>query len=138
MTEPLVIDIGQDGLQADYGEHEKAMQAYFKTGRTRALALSNRGSLEFLDNGDLHPDIQSSVDEHGFYVLKNLIGSDELGDIETGVFDILERLPTTKGSSVDKQGRPALGVDCKGASLFWSRPLGDPFGGRIALLVATR
>ena len=89
MTEPLVIDIGQDGLQADYGEHEKAMQAYFDTGRTRALALPNRGSLEFLDNGDLHPDIQSSVDEHGFYVLKNLIGSDELGDIETGVFDIL-------------------------------------------------
>ena len=129
MTEPLVIDIGQDGLQADYGEHEKAMQAYFKTGRTRALALPNRGPLKFLDNSDLHPDIRSSVDEHGFYVLKNLIGSDELGDIETGVCDILERLPTTQGSSVDKQGRPALGVDCKGASLFWSRPLGDPFGG---------
>ena len=85
--------------------------------------------MKFLANGDLYPDIRSSVDEYGFYVLKNVIGSDELGDIEKDVFDILERLPTTKGSSVDKQGRPALGVDCKGASLFWSRPLGDPFGG---------
>ncbi|MEC7790163.1 MAG: phytanoyl-CoA dioxygenase family protein, partial [Pseudomonadota bacterium] len=62
-------------------------------------------------------------------VLKNVVGSDELGDIEKDVFDILERLPITKDSTVDKQGRPALGVDCKGASLFWSRPLGDPFGG---------
>ncbi|MEC8870482.1 MAG: phytanoyl-CoA dioxygenase, partial [Pseudomonadota bacterium] len=84
MREPLVINIAQDGLRADYGEHEEAMQAYFNTGRTRALALPNRGPLKFLDNGDLHPDIRSSVDEHGFYVLKNLIGSDELGDIETG------------------------------------------------------
>ena len=105
------------------------MQAYFSSGRKRALALPNQGPLKFLANGDLHPEIQWSVDEYGFYVLKNVIGSDELGDIEKDVFDILERLPTTKGSSVDKQGRPALGVDCKGASLFWSRPLGDPFGG---------
>ena len=113
MTGPIVINIAQDGLRADYGEYEKAMQAYFNAGRTRALTLPNRGPLEFLDNGDLHPDIRSSIDEHGFFVLKNLIGSDELGDIETDVFDILERLPTTKGSSGDVQGPPALGVDCK-------------------------
>ena len=128
MKEPL-INIGQDGIQADYGEHEAVMQAYFRSGRNRALALPNRGPLKFLANGDLCPDIRSLVDEYGFYVLKNVVGSDELGDIEKDVFDILERLPITKDSPVDKWGRPALGVDCKGASLFWSRPLGDPFGG---------
>ena len=129
MTEPIVESFEPSAPQADYGEHESVMQAYFSSGRKRALALPNQGPLKFLANGDLYPDIRSSVDEYGFYVLKNVIGSDELGDIEKDVFDILERLPTTKGSSVDKQGRPALGVDCKGASLFWSRPLGDPFGG---------
>ena len=110
MKEPL-INIGQDGIQADYGEHEAVMQAYFKSGRKRALALPNRGPLKFLANGDLCPDIRSLVDEYGFYVLKNVVGSDELGDIEKDVFDILERLPITKDSTVDKQGRPALGVD---------------------------
>ena len=81
MKEPL-INIGQDGIQADYGEYEAVMQAYFKSGRKRALALPNRGPLKFLVNGDLHPDIRSSVDEYGFYVLKNVISSDELGDID--------------------------------------------------------
>ena len=129
MTEPKVESFEPDAPRADYGEHERVMQAYFSSGRKRALALPNRGPLKFLANGDLCPDIRSLVDEYGFYVLKNVVGSDELGDIEKDVFDILERLPITKDSPVDKQGRPALGVDCKGASLFWSRPLGDPFGG---------
>ncbi len=129
MTEPIVESFEPSAPRADYGEHESVMQAYFSSGRKRALALPNQGPLKFLANGDLHPEIQWSVDEYGFYVLKNVIGSDELGDIEKDVFDILERLPITKDSPVDKKGRPALGVDCKGASLFWSRPLGDPFGG---------
>ena len=129
MTEPIVEIFEPGAPRADYGEHEAVMQAYFSLGRTRALALPNQGPLKFLANGNLHPEIQSSVDEYGFYVLKNVIGSDELDDIEKDVFDILERLPITKDSLVDKKGRPALGVDCKGASLFWSRPLGDPFGG---------
>ena len=129
MTGPIVESFEPSAPRADYGEHEPVMQAYFSSGRKRALALPNQGPLKFLANGDLHPEIQWSVDEYGFYVLKNVIGSDELGDIEKDVFDILERLPITKDSPVDKKGRPALGVDCKGASLFWSRPLGDPFGG---------
>ena len=129
MTEPIVESFEPSAPRADYGEHEPVMQAYFSSGRKRALALPNQGPLKFLANGDLHPEIQWSVDEYGFYVLKNVIGSDELGDIEKDVFDILERLPISKDSPVDKQGRPAGGVDCKGASLFWSRPLGDPFGG---------
>ena len=34
-----------------------------------------------------------------------------------------------KGSTVDKEGRPALGANCQAPTLFWSKPLGDPFGG---------
>jgi hypothetical protein len=45
------------------------------------------------------------------------------------VFDIIERLPSEQGSPVDAKGRPALAADCQGATLFWAKPLGDPFGG---------
>ncbi|GIT48137.1 MAG: hypothetical protein Ct9H300mP14_00650 [Gammaproteobacteria bacterium] len=73
------------------------------------MALPNRGPLKFLANGDLCPDIRSLVDEYGFYVLKNVVGSDELGDIEKDVFDILERLPITKDSPVEKKGPAGIG-----------------------------
>ncbi|HEX4892773.1 MAG TPA: phytanoyl-CoA dioxygenase family protein, partial [Hyphomicrobiaceae bacterium] len=43
--------------------------------------------------------------------------------------DIIERLPVEKGAPVDKHGRPALAYGCKAPTLFWSKPLGDPFGG---------
>lgn len=105
------------------------MQAYFRDGEQRALALPNRGPLCFTADGELHPDIVTALSTYGFYILKGVIGPDELSDIEIDLIDILERLPTEKGSPVDAQGRPALGVDCEGPNLFWSRPLGDPFGG---------
>jgi hypothetical protein len=37
-----------------------------------------------------------------------------------------------KGSAVDAKGRPALGVGHEAPTLFWSKPLGDPFGGTSA------
>jgi hypothetical protein len=41
----------------------------------------------------------------------------------------MARLPRENGTSVDNRGRPALGADCQAPTLFWSKPLGDPFGG---------
>jgi hypothetical protein len=58
-----------------------------------------------------------------------VLKAEELADIEADVKDILDRLPSEKGSPVDRHGRPALAADCKASTLFWSKPLGDPFGG---------
>lgn len=115
--------------RVDYGPDEPAMQAYFREGEQRALSLPNRGPVHFTKDGRLHPDIQASFSQYGFYVLEGLIELAELKDIETDVLDMLDRLPERKGARVDTQGRPALAVDCNAPTLFWSKPLGDPFGG---------
>ena len=113
----------------DYGPHEAAMQAYLREGEERAMALGNRGPIRFGADGSLHPGILAAFSRCGFYVFEDVLGADELADVEADFHDILERLPVEKGSPVDAQGRPALGVGCKAPSLFWSKPLGDPFGG---------
>jgi hypothetical protein len=115
--------------RVDYGPDEPAMQAYFREGEQRALSLPNRGPVHFTKDGRLHPDILASFSHYGFYVLEGLIELAELKDIETDVLDMLDRLPEKKGALMDTQGRPALAVDCTGPTLFWSKPLGDPFGG---------
>ena len=48
MTEPIVESFEPSAPRADYGEHEPVMQAYFSSGRKRALALPNQGPLKFL------------------------------------------------------------------------------------------
>ena len=113
----------------DYGPHEAAMQAYLREGGERAMALGNRGSIRFDATGSLHPDILAAFSRCGFYVFEDVLGADELADVEADFRDIVQRLPVEKGSPVDAQGRPALGVGLEAPSLFWSKPLGDPFGG---------
>ena len=116
-------------LAVDYGPHEAAMQAYFREGEERAMALGNRGPIRLGTDGSLHPDILAAFSRCGFYVFEDVLGAHELADVEADFHDIVERLPVEKGSPVDTQGRPALGARCKAPSLFWSKPLGDPFGG---------
>ena len=105
------------------------MRAYFRAGEQRALELNNRGSIRFNADGSLHADILEAYWRCGFYVFEGVLGAAELADIEADLFEILERLPTEQNSPVDAKGRPALGVDCEAPTLFWSKPLGDPFGG---------
>ena len=92
------------------------------------MALGNRGPIRFDADGSLDSDILAAFSRCGFYVFEDVLGADELADIETDLHDILERLPVEKGSPVDARGRPALGVGCEAPTLFWSKPLGDPFG----------
>ena len=113
----------------DYGPHEAAMQAYLREGEERAMVLGNRGPIRFDADGSLSRDVLTAFSRCGFYVFEDVLGADELADIESDLHDILERLPVEKGSPVDARGRPALGVDCEAPTLFWSKPLGDPFGG---------
>jgi hypothetical protein len=113
----------------DYGPEEAAMQAYLAAGAERARALGNRGPVRFGSDGKIHPDILEAYWRTGFYVFEGVIDPEELADIEAGMHDVLNRLPVEKGAEVDAQGRPALHVGLKAPTLFWSKPLGDPFGG---------
>ena len=120
---------GNTASAVDYGSEESAMRAYLRDGERRALALGNRGPIRFTADGKLHPDILAAYWRCGFYVFEDVLGREELADIEADLQDILDRLPSERGSPVDRRGRPALGADCEAPTLFWSKPLGDPFGG---------
>jgi hypothetical protein len=113
----------------DYGPEEAAMRAYCEDGERRAYALGNRGPIRFGSDGRVHPDILEAYWRHGFYVFEGVLQPEELADIEADVLEILDRLPAERGSPVDRKGRPALGADLQATTLFWSKPLGDPFGG---------
>ncbi len=117
------------GEAPGYGLEEAAMQAYLREGERRAFALGNRGPIHFDANGRLAQDILDAYWRCGFYIFEGVLKADELADIDADIKSILDRLPAEKGSLVDKHGRPALAADCKSPALFWSKPLGDPFGG---------
>jgi hypothetical protein len=112
-----------------YGSEEAAMQAYLREGERKAFELGNRGPIKLGPDGKLTKDILDAYWRCGFYVFEGVLKPDELADIEADIKDIIERLPVEKGAQVDKHGRPALANGCKAPTLFWSKPLGDPFGG---------
>ncbi len=118
-----------DIASIDYGDHEAAMRQYLTGGEARAVALGNRGPVRYDRDGTLHPDILAAYWRTGFYVFEGMMGQAELDDIEAGVNGIMDRLPVEQGSPVDQHGRPALARDCTAPTLFWSKPLADPFGG---------
>lgn len=124
MTDPTL-----QATPAIYGDQEQAMQAYRDAGQARAMALGNRGPIRFGPDGRIHPDILEAYWRCGFYVFEGVLEAPELQDIERDVQNILDRLPTHPGASHDHRGRPALAADCQAATLFWSKPLGDPAGG---------
>jgi hypothetical protein len=115
--------------RADYGADEQAMQAYFREGRDRALALPNRGPIRSADDGRLHPDILRAYEEYGFYVLEGVIAPAELAELESDYLDLMERLPVAPDAKLDKHGRPALGADLDMPIAHWGKPLSDPQGG---------
>jgi hypothetical protein len=118
-----------DVASLTYGSETAAMQQYLRDGEARAMALGNRGPVRYGPDGKLHKDILDAYWRCGFYVFEGVLPQVELDDIEAGVKDIMDRLPTERDSPVDKHGRPALAHDCKAPVLFWSKPLADPFGG---------
>lgn len=108
---------------------DAAHQAYLTAGAARAMALGNRGPIRFTDDGQLSPDILEAYWRVGFYVFENVLRPEELDDLKADVARIQDRLPVRKGADLDASGRPSLGAGLKGPSLFWSKPLADPFGG---------
>lgn len=118
-----------EACAAHYGDEAEAVKAYMLEGQARAYALNNRGPVRFNNDGSLHPDILEAYSQYGFYVFEGVIDDQEMTDIHEDIADMRSRFPTHPGSEVDGQGRPALGSDCKGPGLMWSKPLSDPMGG---------
>ena len=116
-------------MSADYAQHQGDMERYLAAGAIKAHELGNRGPVRYDRNGNLHEEILTAYWQYGFYIFEGVFDPEELSEIETDVFNIIDRLPVKKGSPVDKKGRPALGINCQAPTLFWSKPLGDPFGG---------
>ena len=114
---------------SDYGANDPVMRKYFELGEEKAKNLGNRGPIRFESDGSLSKDILKTYSEMGFYVFENVLSQEELQDLETGVSSILDRLPTSKNADLNKLGEPAIGLNCKAPTLFWSKPLADPFGG---------
>ncbi|NIO41878.1 MAG: hypothetical protein GTO41_17930, partial [Burkholderiales bacterium] len=108
---------------------DRGLQTYLREGTSRALAMPNRGPIRFDQTGNLAKDIIDAYLHYGFYIFENVLSDDELSDIEADILDILDRLPVERGSPLDTKGRPALAADCTSPTLFWAKPLSDPFGG---------
>ena len=104
-------------------------EAYKKAGEERAFKLENRGPFRRTSDGSIDPSIIESYWKYGFYILENVFGNEELSDLEKDISSILDRLPVNSNSKFDKKGRIALAANCKAKNLYWSKPLGDPWGG---------
>jgi len=113
-------------------QHAVAMADYLAAGRDRAAALDNRGPLRLTADGQLHPDILEAYRTHGFYVIEDLIGAQELGELRAGIDEMLHRAPVHPGAAEDAHGQPALGSNITRDSYLWARPLADPVGGTSA------
>ena len=111
------------------GFQEEAMQAYFREGEKRALALGNRGPIRFGPDGKLHPDIVETYARVGFYIFENVLDPAELAEVRAEFLGVWDRLPAERDSPVDRAGRPAIGADRDIPVVMWSKPLGDPLGG---------
>ncbi len=111
------------------GFDQDVMDAYFREGERRALALGNRGPIRFGTDGRLLPEIVDAYARTGFYIFEGVLGSDELAELRAQFFAIFDRLPTHRDAKLDSQGRPALGADRETPFVHWSKPLGDPLGG---------
>jgi hypothetical protein len=106
------------------------MQAYLRAGEEKAMALGNRGPIRFDAEGKLAADILDAYWRCGFYVFEGVYDATELAELEADLkAEVLDRLPVEEGAFLDAKSRPAIGVDCEAPTLFWAKPLGDPFGG---------
>ena len=100
-------------MSADYAQHQGNMERYLAEGEIKAYELGNRGPVRYDRNGNLHEEILAAYLQCGFYIFEGIFEPEELSEIETDVFNIIDRLPVKKGSPVDKEGRPALGINCQ-------------------------
>lgn len=110
-------------------EHAEGLRAYREAGQKREREIGNRGPLRLTDDGALHPDILARFREHGYYIFEGVIDVDEVAELRRDANEMLERAPVNRDAKVDAKGRPALGIDYARLPYWFSKPLGDPWGG---------
>lgn len=110
-------------------EHAAGLAAYQQEGARRAAEIGNRGPLRLTDDGKLHPDILAAYWQHGYYIFEGVIGADEVAELRADAQNMLERAPTGPDAKVDRQGRPAIGIDYARFPFRYTKPLADPWGG---------
>ena len=118
-----------EACAAHYGDEAEAVKTYMQEGLKQALRLPNRGPIQFLKNGALHPEIREAYSKYGFYVFEGVVTAQEMSDVRQDIDEVRSRFATHPDSKLDARGRPALGCDCKGPGLKWSKALSDPLGG---------
>ena len=80
---------------------------YVRAGEERARSLNNRGPLRFDDDGQLSRDILDAYQEHGFYVLTNVLSSEEAEDLTQELDALMDNAPVVPDGMLDKKGRPS-------------------------------
>lgn len=108
------------------------LHKYSEEGTQRALKLGNRGPLKLDENGRLDSEIVEKYREIGFYVFHQAVNQDELQEIRDEFNEVLARAPINPKAKVDRDGKPAIGIDFKHPSFSYAKPLSDPFGGTEA------
>ena len=110
-------------------EVKRGMDNYFRTGRTRAFELGNRGPIRFTDDGSLHPEIDAAYRRCGFYVFEGALKDREVRELEADLAELLTHTPASRDSALDGKGRPAFGQDRARPAFAFGKPLSDPYGG---------
>ena len=67
-----------EACAAHYGEQAVAMRDYLVAGQEAALALDNRGPIEFDASGKLAQHILDAYSKYGFYVFTGVLTGEEL------------------------------------------------------------
>ena len=127
----MTQDISQsiEACAAHYGNEAQAMRDYLLEGQRQALTLDNRGTIQFESDGSLAQSILDAYSKYGFYIFENVIGEQELIDIQQDMDALRDQFPVEPGATLTKTGQPALGVGHNALNLVWAKPLADPFGG---------
>lgn len=111
---------------------DDARDDYIREGERQALALSNRGPIQFGVDGRLDQEIVDAYWRYGFYVFEGVLSDEELQDLRADLETVFERAPHTKDASVDSKGRTALGTEFPRPTFRFAKPLSDPVGGTSA------
>lgn len=108
------------------------MNDFFAQRTKQALELPNRGPLEISSDGDISEDILEAYWEHGFYVLEDVIKTNEIGDLREEFEKLLERAPSSSTSTTDNNARVLAFDDVERKLFHFVKPLSDPYGGTQA------
>jgi ectoine hydroxylase-related dioxygenase (phytanoyl-CoA dioxygenase family) len=104
-------------------------ESYRIAGERRAFELGNRGPIGFDANGNLNQHILEAYWRTGFYVFEGLISSAEMSELVAEYESLLPRLPAGSSTSLDSQGRLAVGSEYERPPFRFVSPLTDPHGG---------